>query len=155
GNVFRTLTRTYLGDSKLLTESNGISTSTYAYDSTGNLSTITVPQPGGTTQTTTYSYEHWDSAKQTQIMVQASNQNSPNWAPGFSKFPYDVNGHLAKVSDVVADRNLSYALDADGRILRRNELVGSASSRTQYYYYLNGIGIGDAGGFGTSRQDYA
>jgi hypothetical protein len=66
-----------------------------------------------------------------------------------------MNGHLTQVSDRVADRHLSYRLDAEGKILQRNELIGSQSSKTQYYYYLNGTGIGDAGGFGPSNTDYA
>src|SRR5262249_17609984 len=151
GAVSRHLSRSFGGDSRLLTENDGSFTSTYAYDATGTLQSVTTPQSGGTTVTTTYSYVYWDTAKQSQIKVQASNQQAPNWAPGFSNFTYDVNGHLTQVADVVANRTLSYKLDADGRILQRNELIGSTSSRTQSYYYLNGIGIGDAGGFGTSR----
>ncbi len=155
GGIARNISYTYNADSTVRTENDGSSVSNYGYDAAGNLLGITNPQSGGTTVTTTYSYEYWDTAKQSQIKVQASNAQAPDWKPGFSNFIYDVNGHLTQLSDMVADRHLSYKLDAQGLILQRNELIGSKSSKTQYYYYLNGIGIGDAGGFGPSRTDYA
>jgi len=65
-----------------------------------------------------------------------------------------VNGHLAQVKDIAGGRTLSYALDAHGLVLERNELTGSSASNTQAYYYLNGKGIGDSG-FKPSRTDYA
>src|SRR5712692_10178871 len=162
--ITRNYNYTYTQDSKVQTEtSSSGGTSTYSYDSAGTLLSIVNPQPGGTTVTTTYSYEYWDTAKQSQIHIQASNQLAPGWKPGFSHFIYDVNGHLTQVNDygndglsgTGDDRYLRYVLDAHGLILQRNELIGSQSSRTQYYYYLNGIGIGDAGGFGPSQTDYA
>ncbi len=155
GGVTRNVNYTYTGDSTVRTENDGSGVSTYTYDVTGNLLSINNPQSSGTTLTTTYSYEYWDTAKQSQVHIQASNQQAPGWKPGFSNFIYDVNGHLTQVSDMAANRHLSYKLDAHGLILQRNELIGSQSSRTQYYYYLNGAGIGDAGGFGQSRTDYA
>jgi YD repeat-containing protein len=155
GAVKTSIGYSYTKDGQTKTENGPSGNSIYYYDNAGTLTRVETAQTGGTTLTTTYSYAYWDSAKQTEIKVQASNANAPGWAPGFSKFTYDVNGHLTAVSDVAADRHLSYRLDADGRILQRNELIGTESSRTQSYYYLNGIGIGDAGSFGASRTDYA
>ncbi len=147
---------TYTGDGRVSTEhSSDSGGSTYTYDSAGNLTSVFNLQPNGTTLITRYTYEYWDSAKQKEIYLQASNQAAPGWAPGFSSFTYDVNGHLTEVSDMAANRHLRYALDAQGLVLERNEIKGGQSSRTQYYYYLNGIGIGDAGGFGSSQTDYA
>jgi YD repeat-containing protein len=131
-------------------------TSTYYYDAAGNLDWINQPQTGAEIRTD-YTYEYWDSTKQQEIKITGTTTAytplSP-WKPGFSKFTYDVNGHLNQVSDVVADRHLSYKLDQDGKILQRNELLGTVASRTQYFYYMNGLGVGDAGGFGQSKTDY-
>ena len=156
GSNIRNVTYTYNADNTVTKENDSSSgVSNFEYDATGNLLRIVNPQSNGTTVTTLFGYEYWDAAKQTRIQLQASNSQAPGWKPGFSNFIYDVNGHLTQVSDMVANRHLSYRLDADGRILQRNELIGSQSSKTQYYYYLNGIGIGDAGGFGPSKTDYA
>jgi hypothetical protein len=50
-----------------------------------------------TTLRTTYTYDWWDSAKQTNITLQARNSTVDSWKkvwrPGFSHFSYDVNGH--------------------------------------------------------------
>ncbi len=159
----RSVTYEYNANNTLKKETDsGSGVSNFEYDAAGNLLRVTNPQPAGTTVTTTYAYEYWDTAKQSQIKLQASNTAAPGWKPGFSNFIYDVNGHLTQVNDFGADgqqntpddRYLRYALDAEGKILQRNELKGSQSSKTQYYYYLNGIGIGDAGGFGPSQTDY-
>jgi YD repeat-containing protein len=156
GTVTRNYTYTYTSDSRVLTENDGSFTSNYYYDAAGNLIRIYSPQSGAAINTL-YAYEYWDTAKQKQIKISGTvtaYQPDLPWKPGFSDFIYDVNGHLTQVSDMAADRHLSYKLDPNGLILQRNELIGVQASRTQYYYYLNGHGVGDAGTFGTSRQDY-
>jgi hypothetical protein len=155
---------TYTPDSQVNTENDGSITSTYYYDSAGTLLRVYSPQSGATINTL-YAYEYWDSAKTKQIKISgtvtAYDPNLP-WKPGFSDFTYDVNGHLTQVNDYGSDgvkntgddRYLNYKLDSNGLILQRNELIGNISSRTQRYYYLNGHGVGDAGGFGASHMDY-
>ncbi len=157
--ITRTQNYTYNGDGKITTESNGQVSSTYTYDDAGNLNKV-FSQQSGANISTFYQYAYWDFAKQSEIRMSGQvTQYQPDlpWQDGFSRFTYDANGHLTQVSDMVADRHLKYRLDAEGRILQRNELIGSTSSKTQYYYYLNGIGIGDAGSFSPngSRNDYA
>src|SRR5262249_11130233 len=128
-------------------------TTNYVYDDSGTL-LKTVNMQGATTLTTFYSYEYWDTPKESKIQIQAANALAPNWQPGFSNFIYDINGHLTQVNDVVGNRSLHYTVDGRGLVLQRNELDGTASSKTQNYYYLNGIGVGDSG-FTLSRTDYA
>ena len=145
---------TYSADGRVKTEVTSNKTSTYTYDLAGNLDNVVSSQAGANT-TTRYVYDYWDSAKQFQIKIQGQTaQYASYWAPGFSYFNYDVNGHLTKVSDIAGNRYLSYQLNHDGAIVQRNETIQGYTSRTQTYYYLNGIGIGDAGGFGASRADY-
>ena len=140
-------------------------TITHYYDAAGALAKTTNVQSGANVYNF-YRYSYWDSAKQREIRTSGTvTEYTPEaaWKSGFSHFHYDANGHLTEVQDYgkngVAnnndDRYLSYELDANGRILSRNELKGTQRSRTQRYYYLNGIGVGDAGSFGLSSHDYA
>lgn len=129
----------------------------YYYYSDGNLQAVKNTQKDAVFYTN-YKYDYWDTAVQSEIKAVGevlAYDPDQDWKPGFSNFTYDANGHIVKVTDEVGGRHLSYAVDSDGRILQRNELNGSSSSRTQYYYYLNGIGIGDSGSFGPSQRDYA
>lgn len=106
-------------------------------------------------QTTQYSYEWWDGAKQSQIRVQANG----NWyrINGWSDFGYDVNGHLKVMTDKadsLNQREVSFLNNSQGMILQRNELINDAMNRYHNFYYVDGKRIGDIGNEGTSREDY-
>ncbi len=146
-------------------------TDTYNYNADGTLANIATSNVQ-TTTTRSYTYEWWDSAKQTRIEIQAANQSVKDWAPGTSKLVYDNNGHLYRASDVKGQRTIQYITDMDGQILYRQELAarnasewdstnlvatGGAVAKTRSYYYLNNHGIGDVSNDGTpaNRTDYA
>ena len=117
-------------------------------------------QTEGATVTTLYRYQWWDGAKQTEIKIQGAAPNlSDDWAPGFSEFQYDINGHTKAVIDNIGigsgKRELVYLTDAQGQVLRRDEDVSSQLHRWRQYYYLNGERIGDVSNDGPSREDYA
>jgi YD repeat-containing protein len=148
-------------------------TDTYAYNADGTLATISTSNVA-TTLTRSYTYQWWDSAKQTEIKLQAANQSAPGWAPGTSKLSYDLNGNLFRATDVAGKRTIQYVTDGDGQILFRQELAarqGVASdwnattleavagdvARKRNYYYLNGHRIGDVNNEGAPANglDYA
>ncbi|MBT9458004.1 MAG: LysM peptidoglycan-binding domain-containing protein [Burkholderiaceae bacterium] len=104
--------------------------------------TVFTPHGGGTTRATTYTYEYWDSAKQSGIMVQASNEAAPYWAPGQSRLAYNVNGHLRETQDRTGTRKLSYFSNAQGLVLDRYESQG-VQRYERHYYYASGRRIGD------------
>ena len=52
-------------------------------------------------------------------------KTSTGWGQGFSRFAYDVNGHLKSATDVVGKREFRYLVDGDGHVLRRDEYLGS------------------------------
>lgn len=116
--------------------------------------------------TTEYKYEWFDSAKQSTIKVQASNQDAPGWAPGLSAFEYDSFGRIKAAYDVEGGRGFAYQTDGEGRILQRDELLGqydeasgriinATSNRWHAYYYLDDRQIGNVGNDGVERIDYA
>lgn len=135
---------------------------------------VVIPNNSGnkeTTLRTTYTYDWWDSAKQTSITLQARNSTVDSWKkvwrPGFSHFSYDVNGHSKLAYDEEGKRAFSYWTDQDGQVLKRQELIGgtydantgqmngASKSREHGYYYLDGKRIGDVGNDQTERTDYA
>jgi len=131
----------------------------YSYDRTGDASK-------NTTIDTYYDYVWFDSAKQSTIRVQASNQDAPGWAPGLSAFEYDSFGRLKAAYDVDGGRGFAYQTDGEGRILQRDELLGTyneqtgridnaTSNRWHAYYYLDDRQIGNVGNDGIERIDYA
>jgi YD repeat-containing protein len=56
-------------------------TDTYTYNADGTLAAIATSNVP-TTTTRSFAYQWWDSAKQTEIKVQAYNDSAPGWAPG-------------------------------------------------------------------------
>ncbi len=167
-NRTRFISYSYNDDNRIVEENNQLDNivTEYFYDNTGVLDTTETTQSGAII-TTDYQYEYWDIAKQRTIKTDAETTGYfSEWKPGFSDFHYDANGHLYEVNDYGVDgesggsddRYLRYKLDHEGKILQRDELTGLTSTKTRHYYYLNGHGIGDAGGAGagdiTSRTDY-
>ena len=126
----------------------------YTYLNDGTLDK-TVTYGSSTTVTTTYAYDWWDAAKQTEIKIKASNQSAPGWKPGFSKFTYDVNGNVLQVQDVAGNRTLNYLNDGEGHVLRRQEFSGTTLTKTHEFYFVNGQQVGDVGNDGQSELDYA
>ncbi len=115
---------------------------------------------GRITTDTSYQYVWWDEAKQSGITINAKNPSNPNtgkWAPGLSRLSYDVNGHIATLTDTAADRVVRFASDAYGQVLVREERLKGVLGPRQLHYYFNGQRIGDVGNKGRSANltDYA
>lgn len=110
--------------------------------------------------TTAFDYQYWEDAKTTKIGITAAydGQSRP-WEPGSSEIVIDqVNGHVLRTHDLVANRWLYYTTDVDGRVIRREEIDGADAKgrrwnlRTaeiqqrklyfQNYYFFNGREIG-------------
>jgi YD repeat-containing protein len=109
------------------------------------------------TVNTDIDYVYWDGAKQSQISIKATNPSNPRpWEPGSSTQSYDLNGHIERSVDRAGNRHFYYSTDADGRVLRREEVDGPdakpsqqnrvASQRSalyfQNYYFFNGREVG-------------
>lgn len=123
---------------------------------------------GWSAQKSRYSYEWWDTAKQKEITVIPNDSSLPQgtvWAPGFSRFVYDINGHIKEANDSQGNRTFKYWTDAEGRVLQRDEymggsffpvgLSGGGKNRTHHYFYFDGKRVGNVGNDGTEREDYA
>lgn len=156
GSLSSNVSTTYDKDGKTFKVNDNLTSkgTNYAYLNDGTLASTTT-YGDATTVTTTYTYEWFDSAKEKEIKVQASNQSVPSWKPGYSKFTYDVNGKLQLVQDVAANRSLRYVTSGEGQVLRRQELVGTSISKTHNFYFANGVRVGDVGNDGQSQEDYA
>lgn len=161
------VTRTWDADGLQTGEADTLTnrTTAYSYLADGTLDKV-VSQGGGSAKTTTsYTYEWWDSAKQKEIKIQAEG-SQPGWAPGFSRFTYDVNGNVKSATDVVGQREFRYLVDGDGQVMRRDEYLGASTNsagelvsahanRSHSYYYLGGHRVGNVGNDGVERVDYA
>ncbi|WP_168356190.1 deaminase domain-containing protein [Lysobacter enzymogenes] len=168
GALKSSTTRYWDNDSLLLQEhDNQANKGTITYRDVDGTVTSTETYGEATTVTTTYTYRWFDSAKQSEIRVQASNGSVQGpWAPGFSLFEYDDLGRIKTARDVKGGRAFSYETDGEGRILQRDELLGveerpdgSFSSGTQNrfhsYYFFDDRQVGNAGNDGIDRIDYA
>lgn len=146
-------TSSYDSDSLVKRETtlNGASTDYYRL-ADGTLSS-TASVDAGTTTNTWYSYEWWDSAKQSTITSQPQNAGAPGWAAGISHLLYDANGHLKEARDEAGKTGFRYLSNAQGLIMTREEYMPNAM-RLQKYYYLDGQRVGDVGNGGPSRMDY-
>lgn len=147
-------------------------TSAYTRMADGTLTKVeTTPDDASETRTTSsYTYEWWDSAKQSRVTVQASNPNAPGWQPATSYFNYDANGNLKSTYDDGGNdpgkaRAFQYWTDLRGQVQRRDELtgvtvgtdgriMGAAGDRKHNYYYLNGNRVGNQGNDGIDQIDY-
>ncbi|POZ60785.1 LysM peptidoglycan-binding domain-containing protein, partial [Chromobacterium alticapitis] len=116
---------------------------------------VTTQVSQGTTVTTYYGYEWWDDAKQSTITAQPYNENAPGWQPGISHLSYDVNGHLKEAVDERGHRSLRYVNDAQGVVIRREEVDHASLFKKQDYYYVDGRQVGAVGNDGPSRVDFA
>lgn len=179
GSITFTQKSGYNDDSQLMWQKewngveNGTPNSSTTYDYIDKAGTTNDAGPmltstnvtGGSSPTTTitsYEYDRWDEAKQLTIKIQASAQSVKKWAPGYSHFNYDQNGHITQVDDldelstVPNPRYLTYVVDAQGLVLARDEHInGQATSngkaiggtinidKHHVFYYLNGHRIGD------------
>ncbi|AJK45877.1 LysM peptidoglycan-binding domain-containing protein [Burkholderia plantarii] len=168
------LTRTWDKDGMLQSERDELhrSTTSYTRMADGTLTQITTrPDSANETSTkSTYTYEWWDSAKQSTVTTQATNPGSPGWKPATSYFNYDVNGNLKSTYDNGGNepgkaRAFEYWTDLRGQVQRRDELTGvtvdangkisgASGDRKHNYYYLNGNRIGNQGNDGIDQIDY-
>ncbi|RQQ00438.1 LysM peptidoglycan-binding domain-containing protein [Burkholderia stagnalis] len=174
GKVVTSVERSWDADSIQKQERDNLNrvTSVYTRMADGTLTRVeTNPDDASNTRTvSTYTYEWWDSAKQSQITTQASNPNAPGWRPASSYFNYDVNGNLKSTYDDGGNdpgkaRAFQYWTDLRGQVQRRDELrgvsvdangriMGAEGDRKHNYYYLNGNRVGNQGNDGIDRVDY-
>lgn len=134
-----------------------------------NTSVRTPTGAGAVSTTTSYLYDYWDSAKQTEIGIKVN--NDPKWQSGSTRLYYDVNGHTERVNDLAGNKWFYYSTDADGRIMRREEIDGPTGKpkpnnrasgesvfKFENYYFFNGKQVGDVSndpGAATTPRDYA
>ncbi|WP_217806154.1 LysM peptidoglycan-binding domain-containing protein [Chromobacterium violaceum] len=144
----------YDADSKLTSQQADGSTTTFNLMADGTLDN-TAQRSGDTTTTTYYGYEWWDEAKQSTITAQPYNPNAPGWKQGYSHLTYDLNGHLKEAIDEQGQRSLRYVNNAQGLVLKREEVDHGTTYKKQDYYYLDGKQVGAVGNDGPSRVDYA
>ncbi|WP_220272938.1 LysM peptidoglycan-binding domain-containing protein [Aquitalea aquatica] len=144
---------TYDADSKLIKQVVGSATTTYNLLADGTLN-YSSQVDSGTTVTSYYGYEWWDEAKQSTVTANPYNANAPGWKSGTSHYTYDINGHLKAAIDEVGSRRFGYISNAQGLILKRDEIAGSVNQRHDYYY-LDGQRVGDVGNDSDTRIDYA
>ncbi|WP_229804943.1 LysM peptidoglycan-binding domain-containing protein [Paludibacterium paludis] len=159
GNQTSQVTSSYDADHRLMRQDSDGTITTFTLMNDGTLASSAQVDKGGTTITTTYAYDWWDEAKQTDIKIQGKNDQAPNWAPGFSKLTYDVNGHIATSEDAQRHLQRRYVNNAQGLVLQRQEFSetkdGYTMFKRQAYYYLDGKEVGAIGDDGPSRVDYA
>ncbi|MCD4487153.1 LysM peptidoglycan-binding domain-containing protein, partial [Chromobacterium vaccinii] len=144
----------YDGDGKIARQVVDGATTTYDLMNDGTVKTTTQVSKG-TTTTTYYGYEWWDDAKQSTITAQPYNKDAPGWQPGISHLTYDVNGHLKEAIDEKGQRSLRYVNDAQGVVIRREEIDKQNVYKRQDYYYVDGKQVGAVGNDGPSRVDFA
>ncbi|NHR08737.1 LysM peptidoglycan-binding domain-containing protein [Chromobacterium haemolyticum] len=144
----------YDADHKLLQQTRDGATTTYSLMADGTVAS-SAQSSSGTTTTSYYGYEWWDEAKQSTITAQPYNKDAPGWEKGYSHLSYNVNGHLAEARDEVGQRSLRYVNNAQGLVLKREEIAKGSTYKRQDYYYLDGKQIGSVGNDGASRVDYA
>ncbi|WP_249605545.1 LysM peptidoglycan-binding domain-containing protein, partial [Chromobacterium sp. IRSSSOUMB001] len=144
----------YDADHKLLQQTRDGATTTYTLMADGTLAS-SAQSSSGTTTTSYYGYEWWDEAKQSTITAQPYNKDAPGWEKGYSHLSYNVNGHLAEARDEVGQRSLRYVNNAQGLVLKREEIAKGSTYKRQDYYFLDGKQIGSVGNDGASRVDYA
>ncbi|OQS31727.1 LysM peptidoglycan-binding domain-containing protein, partial [Chromobacterium haemolyticum] len=144
----------YDADHKLLSQTRDGATTTYTLMADGTVAS-SVQTDSGTTTSSYYGYEWWDEAKQSTITAQPYNKDAPGWQQGYSHLSYNVNGHLAEARDEVGQRSLRYVNNAQGLVLKREEIAKGSTYKRQDYYFLDGKQIGAVGNDGASRVDYA
>jgi len=167
GTLKNSSSRTWDNDSLLMLEHDNLANKgTETYRLADGTVDFTETYGEETTVKTSYTYEWFDSAKQSQIMVQASNQDVKNWAPGFSRYVYDSQGRIKLAYDQAGNRGFAYQVDGEGRILQRDELIGgevdangnvsnAQQNRHHSYYFFDDRQIGNVGNDGIDRIDYA
>lgn len=159
GNLLKHVRNTYNANNRKTQEhtvTDGNNTGVkYSFDKAGNLKQ-SVTYGRDPELTTRYTYELWDDYKQKQIELKASTDADLqyDWAPGFSFFEYDANGHVSMARDDYHQRIFRYVNNHKGQVLRRTE-KGEGYLKTHNYYYVNGLGVGDVGDDGPSYTDYA
>ncbi|MBU2707852.1 LysM peptidoglycan-binding domain-containing protein [Zooshikella marina] len=159
GNLLKHVRNTYNANNRKIQEhtvTDGNNTGVkYSFDKAGNLKQ-SVTYGRDPELTTRYTYELWDDYKQKQIELKACTDADLqyDWAPGFSFFEYDANGHVSMARDDYHQRIFRYVNNHKGQVLRRTE-KGEGYLKTHNYYYVNGLGIGDVGDDGPSYTDYA
>ena len=163
-------TRSYNRDGLLMGEKDSVSGSDMFYlRSAGGTLKSTFDMTGNTEIHTEYTYEWWDSAREVKVTIEGKNPAVENWKTGTTYSNYDVNGHLTRAvdqsEDGVINRAFSYSTDAQGQVLRRDELTGvkidakgqitgASNDRIHRFYYIDGHRVGNVGNDGIAKVDY-
>ncbi|USA47471.1 DUF3990 domain-containing protein [Acinetobacter sp. C26M] len=155
-SVYQTTDNIYNKDNQITNQTkaggNGAGSTVYNYlaDKVTLDNTVMTPS-SGSAQTTKYTYDWWDSAKQKSISTTVNNLT------GTTDFSYDVNGHVSGFTDkknAQNQRQATYINNSQGMVLQRNELINGSMNRYRNFYYVNGQRIGDVSNDGPSREDY-
>lgn len=155
-SIYQTTSNLYNKDNQITSQSkvggNGAGSTVYTYlaDKVTLDNTVMTPN-SGSAQTTKYTYDWWDSAKQKSISTTVNNLT------GTTSFSYNVNGHVSEFIDIQNTQNrrgVVYVNSSQGMVLQRNELINNSMNRYRNFYYVNGQRIGDASNDGPSREDY-
>ncbi|MBW8756182.1 MAG: hypothetical protein JF586_01100, partial [Burkholderiales bacterium] len=165
-------TSTYDGDSRLQASADMVNNSTTKYfyflDKTNNQATATQTGAGalahvdlkpssGSGTSTIYTYDYWESARQTTIKTQVVGQSAA-WATGLSQLSYDVNGYLIQARDNASGRTLTYTNSAHGLVIKRVDQTPGQKEVDDYWYYANDHVVGDVSTSATenaTRTSYA
>jgi|GEM_PF-1247577 len=124
-------------------------TTVYTYDG-GLLRATRTTGAGQATIDTNYNYVFRDRALQSSIVTTTSGGQSR------SDFDYDANGNIRSVT--INDgrfRVINYTTDVNGRVLKRAENGGAPNNPVEYYFYFDGMRIGEIGNNGSNQLSYA
>jgi YD repeat-containing protein len=117
----------------------------------GALAQTVYTKSDGSTATTRYIYDYWETAQQRDISITSTGQYD---LPGHTSLEYDRNGYLSSAKDDAAKRTLNYVTSAAGLVLMRTEdrEAEPAEHFEHHWYYAGERKVGDVAT--DSRDNY-
>ena len=117
--------RTFDSNGNILSSTDALGhTTSYTYDSAGNMTSVSVPIDANTTATTTYSYNNFSEVLTTTDPLGNTTTNS-----------YDANGNLLSVTSPAPDGNTppsvsQFAYDSKGELITITDPLGHRTAMT-------------------------